>query len=73
MSQNKIERINKSIDNTDDFNKVKKIGDRCWFMGCKGKVKFMKYDLNFMKRESVVLICPKCKTEHYKKIKELLK
>lgn len=64
-----VERINKSIDNTGDFNNVRKIGDRCRFMGCKGKVEFLKYDLNFMNRKSVVLICPECKTEHYKKIK----
>ena len=64
--------INKSIDNTGDFNKVRKIGNRCWFMGCKGKVKFLKYDSNFMNRKSIVLICPKCKTENYKKVKEEL-
>lgn len=68
--KNVIQKINKQIDNIGDFNRVKKVNDRCWFMGCKGKVKFMKYDFNFMKQKSVILVCPICKTEHYKKLKE---
>jgi hypothetical protein len=60
-----------------DFNRVKKENDRCWFMGCKGKVKFkgeetLKKDKKYHDGKSKyhVFVCPECKVEHYKKLKK---
>lgn len=57
-----------AIDNAGDYNPVKKVGDKCIFMSCTGRVKFDRFD-TMDDVKYIVLTCPKCGVENYKKMK----